>query len=103
MNLDRHILKLLKKRGSNFRKPHAVEYYVYFKTKTAAGKARPLLRQKGFHVELLTDSSAKRWICLSIKEMLPRYEAIQRTKKSLNRLAQSLGGWCDGWGTQVEK
>lgn len=103
MNLDRHILKLLKKRGSNLKKPHAIEYYVYFKTRTSARKARPLLRKKGFHVELLTDSSAKRWICLSVKEMLPRYEAIQRMKKSLDRFAKTLDGWCDGWGTQVEK
>jgi regulator of RNase E activity RraB len=103
MNLDRHILRLLKKRGSNPHKPHAIEYYVYFKTKVAARKTRPLLRKKGFHVELLTDSSGKRWICLSIKEMPPRYEAIQKTKKALDRLAKPFGGYCDGWGTQVEK
>lgn len=103
MNLDRHILKLLKKRGSNLKKPHAIEYYVYFKTKTAARKARPLLRKKKFHVELLTDSSAKRWICLAIKEMLPRYEAIRKTERALDRLSKPFGGWCDGWGTQVEK
>lgn len=103
MNLDRHILHLLKKRGSNPRKPHAIEYYVYFKTKTAALRARPLIRKKGFHVELLTDSSGKRWICLSIKEMLLRYEAIQKTKKVLDRLTKPFGGYCDGWGTQVEK
>ncbi len=103
MNLGRHILKLLKKRGSDFRKPHAIEYYVYFKAKTAASKARVLMRKEGYHVELLTDSSGKRWICLAIKEMLPRYEAIQRTKRALDRLARPLGGWCDGWGTQVEK
>lgn len=103
MNLDRHILQLLKKRGSNLRKSHAIEYYVYFKTKAAARKARLLLRKKGFHVELLTDSSGKRWICLSIREMPPRYEAIQKAKRQLDRLAKPLGGWCDGWGTQVEK
>jgi len=103
VNLDRHILKLLKKRGSNLNKSHAIEYYIYFKAKTAARKARPLLRKKGFHVELLTDSSGKRWICLSIKEMLPRYEAIQKTKIALDRLVKPFGGWCDGWGTQVER
>jgi hypothetical protein len=84
-------------------KPHAIEYYVYFKTKTSATKARALIRKKGFHVELLTDSSAKRWICLSIREMLPRYEAIQTIKKKLNSLAKPFSGHCDGWGTQVEK
>ncbi len=103
VNLDRHILRLLKKRGSNPRKPHAVEFYVYFPTKGAAQKARAVIRKNKFHVELLTDSSAKRWICLSIIEMLPRYEAIQAAKKKLNRLAKPFKGYCDGWGTQVEK
>lgn len=103
MNLDRHILKLLKKRGTNPRKPHAIEYYVYFQTKTGARKARARIRQKGFHVELLSDSSGKRWICLSILEMLPRYKEILTVKKKLNTLAKPFGGHCDGWGTQVEK
>jgi regulator of RNase E activity RraB len=103
MNLDRHILRLLKKRGSNLNKPHAVEFYVYFKTKTSALKARSLIRKKDFHVELLTDSSGKRWICLSIREMIPRYPAIQTMKKKLSSLAKPFGGHCDGWGTQVEK
>lgn len=103
MNFDRHILKLLKKRGSNLNKPHAIEYYVYFKTKSSAVKARARIRKKGFHVELLTDSSAKRWVCLSIREMLPRYQAIQTVKTKLNTLAKPFGGHCDGWGTQVER
>ena len=103
MNLDRHILKLLKKRGSNLHKPHAIEFCVYFKGRSTASKARSLLRKKGFHVELLTDTSGKRWICLSIKEMFPRYEAIQKVKTLLNKLAGPLGGHCDGWGTQIEK
>jgi regulator of RNase E activity RraB len=103
MNLDRHILKLLKKRGSNFRKPHAIEFYVYFKTKTAAKKALGLIQKKGFHVELLSDVSGKRWICLSIIGMLPRYGAIQALKRKLNTVAKPLGGHCDGWGTQIEK
>jgi len=51
----------------------------------------------------LTDTSGKRWICLSIKEMFPHYEAIQKVKTLLNKLAGPLGGHCDGWGTQIEK
>jgi regulator of RNase E activity RraB len=102
-NLDRHILRLLKKQGSNFKKPHAVEFYVYFKNKTSAQKARARLKRVGFHVELLNDSSGKRWICLSILEVLPRYKAIQAVKRKLNALAKPMGGHCDAWGTQMEK
>ncbi len=103
MNFDRHILKVLKKKGSNFRKTHAVEFYVYFKGKASAKKAATRIKKQGFHVELLSDSSGKRWICLSIRELHPQYETIQRFKRKLNTLAKPWGGHCDSWGTQVEK
>ena len=103
MNLDRYLLKLLKKKGSNFRKIHTVEFYVYFKTRATAKKVAVQIRKQGFHVELLSDSSGKRWICLSIREMLPHYKTIQAVKKKLNTLARPWGGHCDSWGTQVEK
>ncbi len=103
MDLDRRLLRLLQKRGSNMRKPHAIEFYVYFKTKTGAGKARARLRKAGFHVELLADSSGRRWLCLSILEMPPAWGAIQSVKRRLNRLVKPFGGYCDGWGTQMEK
>jgi hypothetical protein len=103
MDLDRHILRLLKKRGSNFRKTHSVEFYVYCKTKAAARRVGIRVRKEGFHVALMSDRSAKRWVCLPIKEMFPRLKDIRSAKKLLNRLAKPFGGYCDGWGTQVEK
>jgi regulator of RNase E activity RraB len=103
MDLDRHILKLLKKRGSNFRVPHAIEFYIYFKTKALAKKASVKIKKEGFAVHILSDSSANRWICLSIKDMLPQAKAIGALKRKFNKLAKPYGGFCDGWGTQVEK
>ena len=103
MDLDRHILRLLRKKGSNFRKTHAVEFYVYFPTKASAKKASLLIRALGFHVELLSDPSGKRWICLSIRELLPKYKTIHGFKTKLDRLSKPLGGHCDSWGTQIEK
>lgn len=103
MDLDRHILRLLKKKGSNFRKTHAVEFYVYCKTKAQARKAGTRIKKEGFHVELLSDRSAGRWVCLPIREMVPRLRDIQAAKRKLNRLAKPFGGFCDGWGTQIEK
>lgn len=103
MDLDRHILKLLKKKGSNFRKTHAVEFYIYCRTKAIAQKMAVKARKAGFHTAVMSDRSAKRWVCLPIKEMHPRLKEIRAAKKLLNRLAKPLGGYCDGWGTQVEK
>jgi len=103
MDLDRHILKILRKKGSNFRKTHAVEFYVYFPTKASAKKIAPLIKSLGFHVELLSDPSGKRWICMSIKELLPQYKIIHGFKMKLDRLSKPLGGHCDSWGTQIEK
>ena len=103
MNQGRRLLRLLRKKGTNLRKPHAIEFYVYFTAKTDALKARTVLRKNGFHVELLRDSSSRRWICLSILEMLPTHRAILRIQRGLVSLVGPLGGSCEGWGTQMER
>lgn len=103
MDLDRHILNVLKKKGSNFRKTHAVEFYVYCPTKASAKKVAARARKAGFHCAIMSDRSAKRWVCLPIQEMFPKLKDIQAAKKLLNRLAKPFGAHCDGWGTQIER
>jgi|ERR1035441_9955773 hypothetical protein len=68
----------LGKKGSTPRKNPAIEFYVYCPTKGAAQKIRVLVRKAGFHVELISDRSAGRWICLSLIEMLPLLKEIRK-------------------------
>ena len=103
MDLDRHILRILKRKGSDFRKTHAVEFYIYCRTQTAAKRCGARIKKEGFHVELMPDRSARRWVCLPIKEMHPRLKDIHAAKRKLNRIAKPFGGFCDGWGTLVER
>jgi Regulator of ribonuclease activity B len=103
VNQGRRLLRILKKKGTDPRKNHAIEFYVYFSAKASALKARAVLKKKRFHVELLRDSSSRRWICLSIAEMLPAHRAILRVQRELGALVKPMGGVCEGWGTQMER
>jgi regulator of RNase E activity RraB len=99
----RRLIKLLKERGSDLKKPHAVEFYVYLPTKALANKLARKIRKEGFEVQVLSDPSGARWLCLPIKNIVPNARTLASIQKHFNTLAQPHGGKCDGWGTQVEK
>ena len=103
MDQDQEILEHLKERGSDLSVPHEIEFYVYFPTEEGARQASEEIVKEGFRVNILADPSGNRWLCLSLREFVPTYEAVTAYKKIFNDLAKPLGGKCDGWGTQVEK
>ena len=97
------LIKLLKERGSDLEKPHAVEFYVYLPTRALADKLSKKIQKEDFQVHVLSDPSGARWLCLPIKNIVPNAKALTSIQKHFNDLAQPFGGKCDGWGTQVEK
>ena len=99
----RRLIKLLKERGSDLKKPHAVEFYVYLPTRILANKLAKKIQKQGFDVHVFSDPSGARWLCLPIKNIVPNAKALASIQKHFNTLAQPFGGQCDGWGTQVEK
>lgn len=97
------LIKLLKERGSDLKKPHAVEFYVYLPTRALANKLARTIQREGFQTHVYSDPSGNRWVCLSIKDLLPDRKTLRAIQKHFNTLALPHGGKCDGWGTQVEK
>lgn len=103
MDHDQEILEHLKERGADLSIPHEIEFYVYFPIEKSAQEASHAITQEGFRIHLLADPSGNRWLCLSLKEMVPELGTILAYKNKFNDLAKPYGGKCDGWGTQVEK
>jgi regulator of RNase E activity RraB len=99
----RLLIKLLKERGSDLKKPHAVEFYVYLPTRVLANKMARKIQKEGFEVHVISDPSGARWLCLPIKNIIPNAKTLTSIQKHFNTMAQPFGGKCDGWGTQVEK
>ncbi|MEP7337784.1 MAG: ribonuclease E inhibitor RraB [Acidobacteriota bacterium] len=100
---DRVVLQQLREAGSDLSKPHQIEFYLYFTTEEAAGKAAEKLEAEGFEGEMRRAPDLTRWMCLVYQQMVPELSKIAALKRRLGKLAQEFGGEYDGWETNVEK
>jgi regulator of RNase E activity RraB len=100
---DRAVLQQLREAGSDLSKPHQIEFYLYFPTEEAAGKAAEKLEAEGFEGEMRRAPDLTRWMCLVYQQMVPELSKIAALKRRLGKLAQEFGGEYDGWETNIEK
>ena len=102
-DLDEAVIIQLQKAGSDLTKPHAIDFYLYFPSESAAEQAASQMRQTGFQVEVWRPAKSEGWLCLGAKKVVPELSTIQGITRNLNALAKSLNGNYDGWEAQVEK
>ena len=100
---DRVVLQQLREAGSDLSKPHQLEFYLYFPTEEAAGKAAEKLETEEFEGEMRRAPYLTRWMCLVHQQMVPELSKIAALKRRLAKLAQEFGGEYDGWETNIEK
>jgi regulator of ribonuclease activity B len=102
-DLDESVLVQLKKAGSDLSKPHDIEFFLYFPSQSIAERAAPTIRAAGFAVEVRPAAKGSDWLCYTTKTMVPDLTALQKIRRDFNRLAKSVHGEYDGWGTGVVK
>ena len=85
--------------GADIEQPREIEFFLYFPTEDAAGKAASLLAEGGFQVQITPAHGEEKWICFATIQMVPDVAALMRLRKQFNGLADQLGGEYDGWGT----
>lgn len=98
---DQQVLAQLQKAGSNLSKPHAIEFFLYFPTQSAAERAANRIREMGFSPDVRRAAQVDSWLCFATKEMIPSQNALESIRSDFSSLAASLGGDYDGWGTPV--
>ena len=103
VDLDQLVLVQLRKSGSNFLKPHNIEFFLYFPTQSVAENASLNVRDAGFEVEVRKAAQSDSWLCFARKTMIPALTDLQRIRQNFVTLADSMNGEYDGWGTQVVK
>lgn len=99
---DEAVLGQLHKVGENLSKPHKIEFFLYFPIQSAADQAAAYVRNCGFQISVEQSVQGKEWLCFATKTMIPDLSALQNIRKDFERLATSLNGYFDGWGTQAE-
>jgi hypothetical protein len=100
---DALVLAQLKKAASDLSKPHQIEFFVYLPSEEAAHKAADQIRSKGFGAKVDRAALGPNWLCLATKSMVPDLVTIEGIRSDFDRIARSLGGEYDGWGTPVVK
>lgn len=98
---DQQVIDQLKKAGSNLRKPHNIEFFLYFKTEKVAKSAADEVRKEVSSVKLQLGADGKDWLCFAIKEMIPKHSELVRLRKRFNDIAHKFDGEYDGWGTAI--
>jgi len=102
-DLDESVLVQLKKAGSDLSKPHKIEFFLYFPSRSVAERAGLRIREAGFQVEVRRAAKGNDWLCFATKAMVPELSALQQIRCDFSSLASSLKGEYDGWGTPIEK
>jgi hypothetical protein len=103
MDSDASVLDQLKKAGSNLKKPHRPEFFLYLPTKNDALHVANILSEKGFVTEVKPSAGDTNWLCRAEKTMILRHEDLLKIRNELNQLVQPLRGKYDGWGTEIVK
>jgi regulator of RNase E activity RraB len=102
-DLDQLVLVQLRKSGSNLSKPHNIQFFLYFPTRSVAEDASLKVRGAGFEVEVTKAAQGDSWLCFARKTMIPVLTDLQRIRQNFVALADSMNGEYDGWGTEIVK
>ena len=100
---DREALDRLEQAQSDLSKPHNIEFFLYFSTKTAANDAATQIELQGFKTRVSRSGKGAEWLCFATKPMIPEHAALLSIRHSFEVLASSFGGEYDGWGARVVK
>ncbi len=102
-DVDQQVLDQLKKAGSNLKKPHNIEFFLYFPTKAAAQRVAQELKKDKFIVKVERGSQGPDWLCFATRKMVPAHAALVGLRKRFDAMANKFKGTYDGWGSQVVK
>lgn len=100
---DEAVLSQLRKVGADISKTHKIEFFLYFPSQAVADQAAAHIRDARFGVNVERAAQGDDWLCFAVKSMVPDLSVLQNIRKDFERLAASLNGKFDGWGTEVEK
>lgn len=101
---DTLVLYRLLQAGSDLKKLHSPEFFLYFSSETAAQAAAGRLTEEGYKTEVKSSpGSGDSWLCQATKGLILHPGTLIVIRRQMNALAQELGGTYDGWGCPVVK
>lgn len=106
---DALVLAALAEHGSDLRKFHSIENFLYFETDESAALAGAACDALGYRTEVSAEALSfwkrlwrrPRCVCICTKEMVPTAANIAEMREQLEAVAQRFGGEYDGWGSAI--
>jgi hypothetical protein len=101
---DASVLWQLRKAGSDLRKSHNIEFFMYFPSEAAAQRVARSLVTNGFVVRVNPAAGGEQeWVALATRTMVPELAKLEQIRALLTTISESESGDYDGWGTPVIK
>jgi regulator of RNase E activity RraB len=101
---DARVVEVLQKNGSDFSKPHQVDYFYVLPSESSAKELAAELGSMGPTVKKISKlPDGKGWEIYAQQSQLVNIEIMQNTTTTFAKLAKKFGGYYDGWGAPVAK
>lgn len=101
---DREVVAQLKQAGSDLTKPHVIDYYLYFPSKSAATEAAERVKKLGLAIKRLDKAAVGTdGLVLASNRMVPSLQAIATIGSELAAIAKAGKGEYDGWQAVVTR
>jgi hypothetical protein len=98
---DATTLAELARAGSDLRRSHEMEFFLYLPDRGSADAVAAQLEAEGFAVGVNAAEEAGDWLCLATRTMIPTLDELHRLRRHLAAVAESREGAYDGWGATV--
>jgi hypothetical protein len=99
------VLRRMEAKGDSLTVPRNIDFTVVFREQQAADQFAEHFRKLGYVVSV-DDSQTRRefpWDVVVVKHMIPSHQEIGDFERSLQVMADTLGGRNDGWGCITQK
>ncbi len=95
---DGGALKTLYEHGTDFSKPHIVDFFIAVPNKQSGEKILVHVEKYGFDCSVEQDNETQDWTCYCSKKMMLVYDDFIKIQELLDQLSKPYGGYSDGWG-----
>ena len=89
----------LRTNGSDIRKPHVFDFYLYVPMKNYAMIVANKIRRSGFTVKV--SRSGRRWLVVASKTIVPATAGLADQARFFEEIAAAVGGEFDGWEAEL--
>jgi len=97
---DARVIENLLHNGADVTKVHDIDFFLVFSVQSDALAIADKVQVLGYVVVGVNQTAdRKQWEVHATRKMVPRLEAMQASTRVLQALAETRGGYYDGWGT----